>query len=352
MTESLKFNHLMNVNSEHPPACPVCRAPCPHTCAHYTAEQAAAHFCPPSRNPDRYRRLLQCIQRLWRGDTSDIRRCETCGFGFGWPFVGGDEEFYGILHEQMGYTAWSWDFELGRARVVSAFPSGGKILDIGAGCGHFLHRIDPTWEKHAVEGSELTRRVLRDAGIQVHRNLEQAQATHAGSFDLITIFQVLEHLSDFSSTLASCRRLLKPGGRILITVPDGDAIIRQEKLTGCPDMPPNHINKWTPASLAFALREAGLEPDADAVTEPRAWKNVTKHLHLRVMAEAANGGSLAATAYRVRRKRLRVPLLAAVGGIALLRLIGHWHELRQGGAFAQTARRNNDNSTSDPLPAA
>ena len=83
--------------------CPVCSAHCAGLPLYrYTVEQAAAHFCPPGRDADRYERLVKCIRRLWKGDESVILRCGSCGFGFGHPFVGGDEEFYRILHEQKG----------------------------------------------------------------------------------------------------------------------------------------------------------------------------------------------------------------------------------------------------------
>jgi hypothetical protein len=59
----------------------------------YTADEAAKHFCPPWRNASRYERLRQSITKLWGGYTCVIRQCSACGFAFGDPFIGGDEEF-------------------------------------------------------------------------------------------------------------------------------------------------------------------------------------------------------------------------------------------------------------------
>src|SRR6266704_1242568 len=92
--------------------CPVCGSLCSGTGLYrYTVVEAAAHFCPRTRDADRHRRLQACIRRLWQGEECVILRCSACGFAFGHPFVGGDEEFYSILHEQKDYPAWRWDFD-------------------------------------------------------------------------------------------------------------------------------------------------------------------------------------------------------------------------------------------------
>ena len=94
--------------------------------------------------------------------------------------------------------------------------------------------------------------------IQTFPNLEMAVASNAGTFQAVVLFQVLEHISQFKEVLDSSHKLLQKGGRITLTVPDVEAMIRQEKLTGCADMPPNHICKWSQKSLIQALRKAGL----------------------------------------------------------------------------------------------
>ncbi len=138
----------------------------------YTVQEAADHFCPAARNADRNARLQNCIRRIFGGDVGEVYRCDSCGFGFAWPFTGGDEEFYAILHEQAGYTRWGWDYDLTLARL-KGIPAG-KILDIGAGDGAFLKSVDPAWKTFATEGSETT----RDAACRGHRMLRE----HAGCY--------------------------------------------------------------------------------------------------------------------------------------------------------------------------
>lgn len=313
--------------------CPVCASPCAGPPLYrYTIEQAATHFCPPTRDADRNRRLQGCIAALWQGKYCVIYRCDQCGFAFGYPFVGGDEEFYCILHEQKDYPAWRWDYDVAIRQAIEKFD-GGRVLDIGAGVGMFLRGLDGDWDRHAVEGSETTRRELEASGIRVFRDLSEAAQSYAGTFQVITLFQVLEHIADFDLVLRQCRELLGTGGRLVVTVPDGDAMIRQERLTGCPDMPPNHINKWTPESLTRVLRRSGFEC-SQAIHEPSSWRNLKANLHLRVGADATNQDSLAAQVYRIRSRPLRIAAMSLLGGSALLRMLPAGRKLRLGGAFA------------------
>lgn len=318
--------------------CPVCTAVCQATGMSYSPREAAAHFCPRERDADRHRRLLQCINRLWSGRDCSIYECVACGFSFGVPFVGGDEEFYSILHEQHGYPGRRWDYD--RAVHVGIAPKGGgRVLDIGAGTGVFLKSLPATWSLHAVEGSATTRAVLSDRGICVFESLHEAAADSAGTFDVITMFQVLEHISEFKETLRLCRSLLAPDGMIVITVPEATAMRRQEQLTGCADMPPNHICKWTPQSLAHALRDAGFMP-GEAFFEPRSLRSIRGVLHLHILGSRANPRSWASKVYRVRNRKLRVGFLALLSVPAFIRLFPHLLNLTGRTAFGLPARAN------------
>ncbi|NEP54691.1 MAG: class I SAM-dependent methyltransferase, partial [Moorea sp. SIO3C2] len=201
------------------------------------------------------------------------------------------------------------------------------------GAGVFLHSLGQEWEKYAVEGSELTRRDLEANGIKVFRELSSAAESEAGTFQVITIYQVLEHIADFRPVLAQCHQLLCKGGQLVITVPSGEAMIAQEKLTGCPDMPPSHINKWSPDSLSRVLRKAGFVSHT-TIFEPPSWENLKTALYLRVIADSTNPYSVAAQFYRIKNKKLRAPLLAGLGISAFIRMFPNIRKLRQGGSFA------------------
>ena len=317
----------------HP--CPVCgHAGDGRVLERYDSGQAAAHFCPPGRDADRYARLRAAIRRLWDGDKCEIHRCPSCGFGFAVPFVGGDEGYYAILHEQHGYPTWRWDYDVALGALGAS--SGGRALDVGAGTGAFLRALGPEWSRFAVEGSETTREILRHAGITVFAGLSEAAARAPHSFQLVTLFQVLEHIADFRTVLAQCREVIAPGGTLVITVPDCDAMLAQPSLTGEHDMPPNHVGKWTERSLALALEAAGFRA-SHSEFEPSSWKQAATHVYGRVRTDGQRPGTLAAAAYRLASRPARIPLLAFAGVLAAPRLLPRWRELRRGGAFATIA---------------
>jgi 2-polyprenyl-3-methyl-5-hydroxy-6-metoxy-1,4-benzoquinol methylase len=320
----------------HTVSCPVCGTSCTDPPLYtYSVFEAAACFCPESRNPERYQRLVSCINKLWQNQNCIILQCSNCGFGFGHPFVAGDEEFYSILHEQKGYPAWRWDYDIAIQEALSHFK-GGKVLDIGAGEGMFLRGLDSEWGKYAVEGSETTRMELEKAGINVFRDLPNIANTQTGTFDVVTIFQVLEHIGEFQSLLRQCHKLLKTGGMLVVTVPDGEAMIRQEQITGCPDMPPNHLGKWTPTSLRLALTDADFNTGS-AIYEPSSLRNYLGSLHLKIISSATRPNSLAAKAYSISNKNLRVLMLSSLAFLASLELLPHIRDLRKGGAFAMVS---------------
>lgn len=319
--------------------CPVCSAAVPDApLASYTAAQVARHFCSETRDADRNSRLRAVIEQLWNGQSCKVVHCTGCDFMFGVPYVAGDERFYAILHEQQGYPAWRYEYDIARqaaAATVSGIPAP-VALDIGAGQGAFLKALGPQWSRWAIEGSPATRQALADAGITVHADLDAVPASANGSFHLVTLFQVLEHLAPFAGCLAACRRLIHPQGALVISVPDAYAMLAQEKATGSPDCPPNHINKWTPGSLSRALRDAGFHVQTTIAERP-SLHTLRGNLHLRLLADAARNGTLAERAYRLKDRRLRIAALAALSGLAAARLAPHWRYLLRGGSFTVVA---------------
>ena len=324
------MNHESSLSVE----CPLCSATLSGSPLHvYSAEQAASHFCPPWRSEDRHRRLLTTVRRLWGDDRSTVHVCEACGFGFGWPYVGGDDAYYGILHEQAGYPKDRWEYGWTARHVLSQFPQGGRILDIGTGTGAFLRNLDSRWTTCATEGSPANRERLRAAGIECFESTGEAVAEASGTFTAITMFQVLEHIAPFRAILDDCHALLRPGGAIIISVPLAAAIYDQERLTGCQDMTPNHINKWTPDSLALALRQHGFDPQPAAI-EPPSLGAAIGRAELMTRAQAATQPrSFAARAFAIRSRPARLGLLAGLSAINFVTHLGSWRRMSAGVTF-------------------
>ena len=80
------------------------------------------------------------------------------------------------------------------------------------------------------------------------------------SFDVVTLWDVLEHTTDPKSTLQACRRLLKPGGMLVVNYPDIGSWIARGMGRRWVFLLSVHLTYFTPATLERMLRETDLEP--------------------------------------------------------------------------------------------
>jgi 2-polyprenyl-3-methyl-5-hydroxy-6-metoxy-1,4-benzoquinol methylase len=301
--------------------CPVCHSKNKKKIwGKYTALQSAAYFCPPSRDKNRNKRFEDCIRKLWNGDEAQVLECVDCNFAFGYPYFGGDEEFYSISTETKGYGKWKWDYNYAIENLLPQKEKV-KILDIGAGDGMFLDRIGNNYEKYALEGSEITRNTLKGKGIKVFDSFQAAIETHADAFDVIVMFQVLEHISQFSEFLTSISKLLNSNGILLISVPNISSVFEQERLFKGMDMIPNHINKWSEKSLDIALKKSDLSTVHIAYHPFSILGELPSLLHGYQKVQAINDNSLANKAYSIRNRTARIIALSLLSVPAIFKLL-------------------------------
>jgi len=140
---------------------------------------------------------------------------------------------------------------------------GKRWLDIGAGSGAVLDRFGPVALEYAgVEPQETAASFLKDLGHPVYRSLEEVPQ---GSFDVITLFHVFEHLQSPMDMLQQAHDKLAPGGRIIIEVPHArDFLI---SFVACPEFRDHtfwseHLVLHTRASLNALLCAAGFQVTA------------------------------------------------------------------------------------------
>lgn len=152
-----------------------------------------------------------------------------------------------------------------RARyIVDRFGSNREWLvgDIGAGFGLFLEELRKLWPASrymAIEPSPELADICRSAGFRVECCPSEDLKGYDGSFDLLTAFELLEHLYDPHFFLKTAYHLLKPGGWLLLTTLNGEGFDIQvlwEKSKSI--YPPCRINFFNPDSLALLLSSAGL----------------------------------------------------------------------------------------------
>ena len=102
--------------------------------------------------------------------------------------------------------------------VNSLQPAKGSILDIGAGTGDFLSVVKENgWNTIGVEPSDKEKAIAKSKGVVF---VEQTSELENNSFDIITMWHVLEHVPNLDNQLKELKRLLKPNGNLIIAVPN------------------------------------------------------------------------------------------------------------------------------------
>lgn len=143
-----------------------------------------------------------------------------------------------------------------------------KILDVGCSSGLFLSEVRKEGAK--VFGAELspdTAKFARDHfGLDVHQGDWRGAGYELGAFDVITLFDVIEHLPDPKAELEALLPLLKPGGLLLQSTPDIDGLFPRlsyplaNRLDYWPHPePPHHLFQFSARTLGELTRAAGYD---------------------------------------------------------------------------------------------
>ena len=105
-----------------------------------------------------------------------------------------------------------------KLKLINSQSSKGRILDIGAGVGDFLSIAkNDGWQTIGIEPSDKAKNIAKKKGVSFVENLSELESN---SFDVITMWHVLEHVPDLENQIKELKRLIKPFGTIIIAVPN------------------------------------------------------------------------------------------------------------------------------------
>ena len=105
-----------------------------------------------------------------------------------------------------------------KIKLITSLSDKGKILDIGCGTGDFLLAANKAgWQTIGFEPNNKAKKISKQKGIEI---TEETKILENYSFDVITMWHVLEHVPDLEEYILELKRLLKPKGTIIIAVPN------------------------------------------------------------------------------------------------------------------------------------
>ncbi|HSB28321.1 MAG TPA: class I SAM-dependent methyltransferase [Pyrinomonadaceae bacterium] len=169
------------------------------------------------------------------------------------------EHTYPILYE-VEQSHWWY---VGRRKIIASFVEAvcrdvkdrrPRLLDVGCGTGANLLLLSKYGDAEGVDISEDALSFCRERGLdKVKLGAAEELPYEDGTFDLVTAFDVVEHMDDDVAGLREMRRVLRPGGRVLIFVPTFMF------LWGVQDEVSNHRRRYRLPELHRVLEEAGFE---------------------------------------------------------------------------------------------
>lgn len=142
---------------------------------------------------------------------------------------------------------------------IGRFRKSGKLLDVGAGVGCLVaSALRYGFSAQGIEVSKWAARFAREEkGLPIRTGLLEDAEFGPDYFDVVVINHVLEHVDDPKGMLAEVRRILKPGGMLVIGVPNIGSIMAHLKGGRWASLrPEEHIWHFTPVTLKHLVRES------------------------------------------------------------------------------------------------
>jgi SAM-dependent methyltransferase len=162
------------------------------------------------------------------------------------------------IRVQSRLQAEGWWFR-GRSEIIRSLlpaPAGDAfLLDVGCGWGGIAAELSPWGRVLGVDASEAARAEASHRGVDVIAGSAESIPVEDGSADIVLCADVLEHLDDDAAAAREMRRVLKPDGIALVTVP------AYPRLFGAHDRALEHRRRYTKRTLLAALEAGGLAVD-------------------------------------------------------------------------------------------
>lgn len=206
---------------------------------------------------------------LGKKNSFDMYRCGECGTYFPWPLPTQEqtleiysEDYFSGAAAGSGYVDYDRDkqpmipaFQRYLDRIEHYYPGRGTMLDIGAATGFFLKIAQArNWNVVGVEPSAHASGQGRRAGLDIRTGIFTKGLFPRESLDVITMWDVIEHVAEPKVLVEAALDALKPGGILALNTPDSKSVLaRALKAQWHLVVPPEHLFLLNPDSLKALL---------------------------------------------------------------------------------------------------
>lgn len=189
------------------------------------------------------------VRRFFNGlKRVTLYRCPETGYRFyDPPSLAGDKDFYAALSKFPWYYSSRWEHEAAAAQL----RPGMRIFEIGCGRGNFLEPVAKAG--YACAGLDINEDAVAEAlerGLDARTgDLREYAKQHQQAYDAVFALELLEHLYDVRPFLHSAISLLRPGGKLILSMPNNDAFSYHFDSVQILNRPPHHMGLWNYRAL-------------------------------------------------------------------------------------------------------
>jgi len=178
-------------------------------------------------------------------DKIEQHECLNCGLIYFNPAITGDDAYYsGLQRDKNYFYNDKTEFEFSSSYVSRT----SKVLDVGCGKGMFSKFIDCEFYQ-GLDTSSLSVELAKKENINViNETVQDHSEKFAEFYDVVVLFQVLEHVFNIDDFLISSLKALKKGGKFIVAVPNNDSFLK-DTVNNYFNIPPHHVLQWNEASL-------------------------------------------------------------------------------------------------------
>lgn len=178
-----------------------------------------------------------------------LQECSDCQLWYFSPAVPGNPQFYAEITTSCPhyYTDHKWEFDY----VKGLLECNHKVLDVACGKGAFLRLIRGIVDAAVgIDTNDDAVSYGNEVGQTIYKQPVEAFASEHGSeFDVVSAFQVIEHLDSVMPFVTAAYQCVKPGGLLVLSVPNRAR--RKDSSFGSLDYPPHHFSRWSENQLSM-----------------------------------------------------------------------------------------------------
>lgn len=233
--------------------------------------------------------------------------CSMCGHRFmaAPPIVIYDEAYHGFSDDP--YFRAKVRLEI-RERIGPMLPAGARVLDVGCGNGVFVEEAEKAgYPALGIDTSQAAVKLCLSRGLEARCCTLHEVTDH---FDVVTMWDVIEHVVDPAALISDAHRVLRPDGILVVKTPyAARGVFHLRPLWPLLLQMPAHVQFFTTSSLSVLLTRSGFSPTVIRAERFRGRKKVSSPRSMggRVLRDLAWWTNLTGNLYALARRQLAPP---------------------------------------------